>query len=52
MIDNRLLILIKTPCKVGTMTLTKTEYKYVELNQDNVPIIAGTTMKVVELVEA
>ena len=34
------------------MTLTKTEYKYVELNQDNVPIIAGTTMKVVELVEA
>ena len=34
------------------MTLTKTEYKYVELNQDNVPIIAGTIMKVVELVEA
>jgi len=34
------------------MTLTKTEYKYIELNQDNVPIIAGTTMKVVELVKA
>ena len=34
------------------MTLTKTEYKYIELNEDNVPIIAGTTMKVVELVEA
>ena len=34
------------------MTLTKTEYKYIELNEDNVPIIAGTTMKIVELVEA
>src|SRR4028119_669350 len=34
------------------MTLTKTEYKYIELNEDNVPIIAGTTMKVVELVMA
>jgi uncharacterized protein (DUF433 family) len=34
------------------MTLTKTEYKYIELNEDNVPIIAGTTMKVVELVQA
>ena len=34
------------------MTLTKTDYKYIELNDDNVPIIAGTTMKVVELVEA
>lgn len=34
------------------MTLTKTDYKYIELNQDNVPIIAGTTMKIVELVEA
>jgi uncharacterized protein (DUF433 family) len=32
------------------MTLTSTEYKYVELNESNVPIIAGTTMKVIELV--
>lgn len=34
------------------MILTATEYKYVELNERNIPIIAGTTMKVVELVEA
>lgn len=34
------------------MTLTATDYKYVELNERNIPIIAGTTMKVVELVEA
>ena len=34
------------------MPLTKTEYKYVELDEHNVPLIAGTTMKVVELVEA
>jgi len=34
------------------MTLTATEYKYVELDERNVPIIAGTTMKVIELVEA
>jgi uncharacterized protein (DUF433 family) len=32
------------------MTLTATEYKYVELNDNHVPIIAGTTMKVIELV--
>jgi uncharacterized protein (DUF433 family) len=32
------------------MKLTTTEYKYVELDERNVPIIAGTTMKVVELV--
>lgn len=32
------------------MTLTTTEYKYVELDDRNVPIIAGTTMKVIELV--
>jgi uncharacterized protein (DUF433 family) len=29
-----------------------TEYKYVELNDKNVPIIAGTTMKIIELVMA
>lgn len=34
------------------MALTATEHKYVQLDEDNVPIIAGTTMKVVELVEA
>lgn len=32
------------------MTLTATEYKYVQLDERNVPIIAGTTMKVVELI--
>jgi uncharacterized protein (DUF433 family) len=34
------------------MTLTATEYKYVELDEKNVPIITGTTMKVIELVQA
>jgi uncharacterized protein (DUF433 family) len=34
------------------MTLTTTEYKYVELDEQQVPYIARTTMKVVELVEA
>lgn len=29
---------------------TNTEYKYVQLDERNVPIIAGTSMKVVELV--
>ena len=32
------------------MTLTNTEYKYIQLNENNVPIIEGTTMKVVELI--
>ncbi|GAB4176112.1 MAG: hypothetical protein Fur006_06940 [Coleofasciculaceae cyanobacterium] len=32
------------------MTLSQTEHKYVELDERNVPIIAGTTMKVIELV--
>ncbi len=36
--------------KAKTMTLTATAYKYVELDENNVPIIAGTTMKVIELV--
>ena len=31
------------------MPLTTTEYKYVELDEKNTPIITGTTMKVVEL---
>lgn len=32
------------------MTLTTTEYKHIQMNENNVPIIAGTTMKVVELI--
>lgn len=32
------------------MTLTATEYKYVQLDERKIPIIAGTTMKVIELV--
>ncbi|MGD2182499.1 DUF433 domain-containing protein [Lusitaniella coriacea] len=32
------------------MTLTATEYKYIQLDERNVPIIAETTMKVVELI--
>jgi len=34
------------------MALIKTEYKHVELDERNVPLIAGTTMKVVEIVMA
>ena len=34
------------------MTLTTTEYKHIQVNEHNVPIIAGTTMKVIELIEA
>jgi uncharacterized protein (DUF433 family) len=32
------------------MTQTTTEYKYIEVDDRNVPIVAGTTMKVIELV--
>ncbi|MEQ9000000.1 MAG: DUF433 domain-containing protein [Coleofasciculus sp. B1-GNL1-01] len=32
------------------MALTTTEYKYIQLDERNIPIIAGTTMKVVELI--
>ncbi|NES80951.1 MAG: DUF433 domain-containing protein [Moorea sp. SIO2B7] len=32
------------------MTITSTEYKHIQLNENNVPLIAGTTMKVVELI--
>ena len=32
------------------MTTTQTEYKYVHLDEKNVPIITGSTMKVVELI--
>lgn len=32
------------------MSSIATQYKYIELNESNVPYIAGTTMKVIELV--
>ncbi|MGD1716181.1 DUF433 domain-containing protein [Dapis sp. BLCC M172] len=35
---------------IKTMTTTKTEYKYVHIDEKNVPIITGSTMKVVELI--
>jgi uncharacterized protein (DUF433 family) len=38
--------------QVILMALTTTEYKYIELDEQRIPYIAGTTMKVVELVEA
>ncbi len=34
------------------MTFTTSEHKYVQLDELGVPIIAGTTMKVVELITA
>lgn len=37
---------------MGTTPLTSTTYEHVQLNADGMPIIAGTTMKVVELVMA
>ena len=32
------------------MTVVETRYEHIVLNDDNIPMIAGTTMKVVELV--
>jgi uncharacterized protein (DUF433 family) len=32
------------------MTNTTTEYKHIHLNENNIPVIADTTMKVVELI--
>ena len=32
------------------MTATKTEHKYIAIDEKNVPIITGSTMKVVELI--
>ncbi len=29
-----------------------TEYKYIQINDQQIPVIAGSTMKVIELVEA
>jgi uncharacterized protein (DUF433 family) len=34
------------------MSLTATDYKYIELDEHQVPFIVSTTMKVIELVEA
>ena len=34
------------------MTFTPSEHRYVQLDEHNIPIICGTTMKVVELVTA
>jgi len=34
------------------MPVTTTKYKYVELDERNIPFIAGTTMKVIEIVTA
>jgi hypothetical protein len=35
---------------VKDMSSTATDYKHIVLNEQNVPTIAGTTMKVVELI--
>ncbi|NER38902.1 MAG: DUF433 domain-containing protein [Oscillatoria sp. SIO1A7] len=32
------------------MNFTATQHKYIELNENDVPYVAGTTMKVIELV--
>ncbi len=32
------------------MVLTETRYEHIVLNEERVPLIAGTTMKVIELV--
>src|SRR3990172_8595094 len=32
------------------MSMVETRYEHIALNEDNVPFIAGTTMKVIELV--
>ncbi|MBP0016002.1 MAG: DUF433 domain-containing protein [Cyanobacteria bacterium SBLK] len=32
------------------MNVTQTEYKHIYLNEDNIPAIAGTSMKIVELI--
>ena len=36
--------------KGGLSLLTETRYEHIVLNEDRVPVIAGTTMKVVELI--
>ena len=36
----------------NAQSLTPTEYPHIALNSDKIPLIAGTTMKVVELVVA
>ncbi len=34
------------------MSLTATEYKHIQLDENKVPIVAGSTMKVIEIVMA
>jgi uncharacterized protein (DUF433 family) len=34
------------------MALNSTDYKYIQINENGVPVIADTTMKVVELITA
>jgi len=43
---------IASPTMIDAQSLIPTEYPHIVLGQDNVPLIAGTTMKVVELVIA
>jgi uncharacterized protein (DUF433 family) len=38
------------PTEGGSSLLTETRYEHIALNEDRVPVIAGTTMKVVELI--
>ena len=45
-----LIIGIEPIHQVVAMTLTETEYKHIALDERSVPLIAGTTMKVIELV--
>ena len=40
----------KTTKNASAFDLAKTEYEHIAIRQDGVPVIAGTTMKVVELV--
>jgi uncharacterized protein (DUF433 family) len=37
---------------IDTQNLTPTEYPHIVLNADNIPLVAGTTLKVVEIVMA
>jgi uncharacterized protein (DUF433 family) len=37
---------------VNSQSLTPTEYPHIVLNQDHIPLVAGTTLKVVEIVMA
>jgi uncharacterized protein (DUF433 family) len=43
---------IASSTMIDAQSLVPTEYPHIVLSQDNIPLIAGTTMKVVELVIA